>query len=667
MHRIKYIFFSLVIIFIMLITYIVTYFLVEPKVYDSMTKLFVVNKVDIDINGKKIIDKNKRINGSDDIILIVIDDKTAAKYRWPWKRELFCKIFDYLNDYSNPRVVVHDSVFSTPDLSNPESDRKFFDSLKKQKKLVEGFIINTEKWEDESFGEEYDKKFAQKFAVKNLELNSSIYSLFNSVIPFPEPYFNTVDNIGSVATIYGYIDGNFYADEIIRTIDYWFLYKNNVYPSLAMQTFLVANDFPKTIINDNYIEFPELNYKIKQNKIFWRWFVPLRFYKSIDGYSHKKVSAVDVMDSFDNIKNGKKPLIPPEVFENKIVVIGANVPASEGLVDMKHSALMSNHPGVDIQATAIDNLISNDFLKIMPLWANVLIAILGMLFVYVIIRTQEITKALFSCILLIFLYFVLCSVCFYNLVVINVMTPIIMAILTIIIAYIHRYIIENQNKKKVENIMGKYMSEDVMRNLIQNIDNLGLGGKKSNVTVLFSDIRGFTSISENMEAENVTQILNEYFSAMEPIVRKYNGIINKFIGDAIMAIFGEPIFDENHSKNAVKCGYEMLLKVEELQKKWKREGKPEIKIGIGINTGEVFIGNIGSENRMEYTVIGDTVNLASRLESYNKVYKTNMLISQSTFDSAKEIVETRKIPDVEIRGKANKIDIYEVIKVNNLN
>ena len=575
----------------------------------------------------------------------------------------FCKIFDYLSDYAKPKVVVHDAIFSTIDSANYESDKKFFDSLKKQKKLVEGFTINTTEWENKSSGEAYDKKFADKFSTKNVEMNSSINSLFNSVIPFPEPYFDSVNNIGSVATISGYIDGNFLADEIIRTMDYWILYKNCIYPSLAMQTFLVANNYPKVVINDNFIEFPELNYRIKQYKNPFRWFIPLRFYKSVREYSHQKISALDVMDSYDNIKNGKKPLISPDIFDNKIVVVGANVPVSEGLVDMKHSALMINHPGVDIQATAIDNLMHNDFLKMMPFWVNILIAILGMFFVYLVIRTQEIAKALLFSILSIFIFFVICSVCFYNLIIINVITPIVMFIITMIIAYVHRYVIENRDKKKVENMMGKYMSEDVMKSLIKNINNLGLGGKKSNVTVLFSDIRGFTSLSENMTAEQVTTLLNEYFSAMEPIVRKYNGIINKFIGDAIMAIFGEPISDNRHPENAVKCGYEMLLKVQELQKKWKEENKPEIRIGIGINTGEVFIGNIGSENRMEYTVIGDTVNLASRLESYNKVYKTNMLISESTYDSSKGIAEVRKISDVEIRGKANKIDIYEVVQV----
>lgn len=170
-------------------------------------------------------------------------------------------------------------------------------------------------------------------------------------------------------------------------------------------------------------------------------------------------------------------------------------------------------------------------------------------------------------------------------------------------------------------------------------------------------------MSEKLSADEVSVILNEYFTEIEPIVTKYNGVINKFIGDAVMAIFGAPIEDNNHPKNAVRCACEMLAKVDELQKKWLNEGKPKIEIGIGINTGEAFVGNIGSEKRMEYTVIGDMVNLASRIEGNNKIYKTNLLISSSTFDYVRGIVDTIKISNVKIRGKEHTLDLYEVIRL----
>ncbi len=211
--------------------------------------------------------------------------------------------------------------------------------------------------------------------------------------------------------------------------------------------------------------------------------------------------------------------------------------------------------------------------------------------------------------------------------------------------------------------MGKYLSNEVMQNVVQNIDNISLGGKRADITVLFADIRNFTSISENMDASNTSIILNEYFSELVPIIESHNGVLNKFMGDAILAIFGEPKKSENHALDAVKCGYQMLKKVKYLQEKWLDEGKPKIEIGIGISSGEAFVGNIGSQERLEYTVIGDTVNTASRIENYNKVYRTNFLISEETYKRVKNHIDAITIKDVVIRGKANKINLYEVIRL----
>ncbi|MCI5888369.1 MAG: adenylate/guanylate cyclase domain-containing protein, partial [Brachyspira sp.] len=247
---------------------------------------------------------------------------------------------------------------------------------------------------------------------------------------------------------------------------------------------------------------------------------------------------------------------------------------------------------------------------------------------------------------------------------VTVITPILVQLLTTLFGYSYRFLQEGRNKEKIKRAMGIYLSPDIMKKVVQNIDDIKLGGKRANVTVLFADIRGFTSMSEKMTAEEVSKILNEYFTEIEPIITKHNGVINKFIGDAVMAIFGEPIQDINHPVNAVRCAYEMLILVDKLQDKWITEGKPKIEIGIGINTGEAFVGNIGSEKRLEYTVIGDTVNLASRIESYNKVYKTNFLISSSTYSYVSSIVDVLKISEVQIRGKAKKMDIYEVLRLN---
>ena len=661
MNKIKFAFLSIIVLLFLIFVYFITYTFVEPKAYDFMTKHVLTERLPFDTH--------KQTYGSDDVVVVVIDTKSAERYRWPWKRELLCKIFNYFNDYTDAKSIIYDANISSLDKDNPESDKKFFNNINKIDNFVLGFIPQAMPWENQEQGAIYDKAFEKKFALNAVNNKKSHQNLYQSILPYPTPCFNVIKNAGSVTAFPGFINGlsswNIFAmDEVFRTYEYIFEYKGQLYPSLALEAFLMAYDNPQMIVDDKTLTFPDLDYKIKLKTTPYQSIVPIKYYKLFNGYSHQKFSAIDIMDSYDNIKYGKKAIIDPQIFKDKIVVIGANVTAGAGLNDNKNTPMVVAHPGVDIQASAIDNILHNDFLKVTPHFVNLFIVILGMLMVYGIIRVYDLFKSISLTFALLVGYLTFSAICFYFGVVINVITPIVMFVVMMIIAYIHKFIIENQSKEKVKSAMGKYMSQDVMKRIVMNIDNLGLGGKKATVTVLFSDIRGFTSLSETMSAEQVSEILNEYFTEMEPIVAKHNGIINKFIGDAVMAIFGEPIQDKNHALNAVRCGYEMLVKVKELQRKWASEGKPKIDIGVGINTGEVFVGNIGSINRMEYTVIGDTVNLASRLESYNKIYKTSMLIGSTTYEATKNYIEVIKISDVEIRGKAHKMDIYEVLKVD---
>ncbi len=647
-----------ILLLIFIFVFYITYNIAEPKAYDFMVKNVLTQNLPFD--------KYKKTYGSNDIVLVVIDEKTVEKYRWPWKRDINCKIFEIFN-YSKPKVIVHDSILNSLDSSNPESDKKYFATLSKFDNLIEGVMPLVNRWENKNKGVIYDKNFIKKYGIQVENKDKELPSIYGSLMKYPKPYMDVVKNSGSVLMLPGSISGKldiWARDNVYRNHIYLFKYKDGYIPSIALKTFLLINNNPKVVLTKNSISFPELDYEIKQQRSKYFLTTPVRFYKVYNnGYSYKKYSALDVMDSYDAIKKGQKPKINPKEFDNKIVVIGANVKAGSGINDNKNSSILSNHPGVDFQATAIDNIINNDFLNVIPMSINILITIIGMIFVYAFIRFSDLFKSIISTIVIILFYLLISAICFYFQTIINVVTPLTMFILTTIIGYTHKFVIENKNKEKVKNAMGKYMSQDVMKRVIQNIDNLGLGGKKSIVTVLFADIRGFTSMSEQMSAQQVSEILNEYFTEVEPIITKYNGVINKFIGDAVMAIFGEPIQDKYHAQNAVKCAYEMLQKVKELQKKWAKEDKPKIEIGIGINTGEVFVGNIGSNNRMEYTVIGDTVNLASRLEGYNKIYKTKMLISPSTYEEVKGFADVIKISDVQIRGKANKIDIYEVLKV----
>ena len=393
-------------------------------------------------------------------------------------------------------------------------------------------------------------------------------------------------------------------------------------------------------------------------------------------YSHNSVSAFRLLDTYQALKKGLTPknapelydparedaLIDPALFDNKIIFIGENI--SGPSADVLRSPMDTRHPGVDIQATVYDNLDSQLLINSAPAPVNVLLFIMLCIPAFIIILRAKFIKGIIALIIMDILYLLTVSILALNGYVTAYSSPLVCQFVTAVFAYTFKFLNESRNKEQIKNAMGKYLSQDIMQNVVKDIENLGLGGKRAVVTVLFSDIRGFTSMSEKMPADEVSTILNEYFSQMEPIIRKYNGVINKFIGDAIMVIFGEPIQDINHPKNAVKCAYEMLKKVNYLREKWLEQGRPRFEIGVGINTGEVFIGNIGTENRMEYTVIGDSVNLASRIEGYNKVYKTNLLVSSTTYNYISDCADVIKIKEVQIRGKSKKMDIYEVLRID---
>jgi len=671
-NKIKFALTTIIVSIILVLVYFLTFNLAEPKAYDFMTKNFLTQRLPFD--------NYKKLYGSDDIVLVMTDAKTIEKYRWPWARNIDCEILKYFTEYAKPKLIADDTILITPDATNPQADINFYKTIKNIDNYVAGFMPSMFPWKDKASGEKYSKYFNKKFSIEVKDEDKKEIIAYYSMLTSPYPYLNSVKHLGHIYIPVGGIDKNISSwafDNITRTNEFVLKYEEGFYPSLAMKSFLLLNPDSeiklknRTLIidgkNKRKIKLLKNSYllnKFKKVKI-QTYSNPIRFYKiySKTGYSHKNYSIGDIIDSYRALKLGKKPIIDPEVFRDKIVVLGANVPAGAGLNDNKNSSIAVNHPGTDLQATVIDNIINNDFITVVPTSINILLTIFCMLLVYSFIRIMDLFKSVISTLMTMICYIIFGITCFYFGIVINIITPLVMIVLTTVLAYTHKFVLENKSKEKVKSAMGKFMSEDVMKRVVQNIDNLGLGGKKATVTVLFSDIRGFTSMSETMSAQDVSEILNEYFTEMEPIITKYNGIINKFIGDAVMAIFGEPIQDKNHAQNAVKCGYEMLKKVKELQKKWAKEDKPKIEIGIGINTGEVFVGNIGSINRMEYTVIGDTVNLASRLESYNKIYKTKMLISASTYEEIKGQADVMKISDVQIRGKANRMNIYEVLKI----
>lgn len=592
---------------------------------------------------------------SKDIIIIVIDDKSLSQIgRWPWKRTYFGEIFEYLNFHTKAAIIGFDALLTSSDTENPHSDKQFFNDLKKFDKLVAGVGF-------------YDSYEGSKFRDKELFLKNNLriedkrskrfktLSAFKSFSNFPDDYFNNIKTFGSVNTSQD-------ADGYIRRIDQVIDYKGRLYPSLSLvmyskltgdRNFILTD---KSLLGSKHLKIPvENDSGVAYNKIKY---YPLEH----NSYSHPNISASDVINSLRAIKKGHKPILDSEIFNGKIVFVGANANA-QALADIKRTPMSDLHPGVDIQATNLDNLLHNEFLRKANPLLNFIIVTAILLLTFFTIQRFTIPIALTLTAIIIISYFFLAIWLFASSYTINIVPPLVFLALTLAFGYVYRYLSEGRKKEKITAAMGKYISKDVMQNVVENIDNIKLGGKKAEITVLFADIRDFTSISERLSAEEVSEILNEYFSEVVPIIERYNGILNKFMGDAVLAIFGEPIRHKDHAQNAVRCADKMLKRVKYLQRKWLEEGKPKIEIGIGISTGEAFVGNIGSENRLEYTVIGDTVNTASRIENYNKIYKTKFLISQETYRYVAQIADVIKIREVTIRGKSQKMNIYEVLRI----
>ncbi|MDO5305566.1 MAG: adenylate/guanylate cyclase domain-containing protein [bacterium] len=231
-----------------------------------------------------------------------------------------------------------------------------------------------------------------------------------------------------------------------------------------------------------------------------------------------------------------------------------------------------------------------------------------------------------------------------------------------IFAYFCGKITRIKTTERIKQEVSKYVSPTILDNLDADI-SMKTAGRRENVTVMFLDIRGFTSISEQHTAEEVTEILNDYFKEIIPVIKKHHGVINKFIGDAILAVFsGET--PEIHAKNAVRAGKAILKRLKNFQHIQEAQGREKIQAGIGVNTGIVFLGDIGNDERCEYTVIGDTVNVANRAERANRIYKTEFLITENTYPYVKDIADVIKISDVQMKGKREKVNVYEVLRVS---
>ncbi|MCB0413668.1 MAG: CHASE2 domain-containing protein [Bdellovibrionales bacterium] len=466
-------------------------------------------------------------------------------------------------------------------------------------------------------------------------------------------------------------------------------------PSVALKGFLVANNYNaefQLVPNDRFkgyqykkvsdFSITDLNQEAKKlfklpvdekGRLYINYAGPQKIFPYIsfadlvkDGdtlfYEQRQWDGDKLTDVIKTTEVSKK-----EFLKDKILLFGAT---AIGIYDLRVTPFDKNYPGAETHLNVMDNIINqNAFHSLDWEYENMsfLVLLLGLLLSVAFTYLGALQGLLFTLASLFSTYLIDKYYFFNNEVIVTILFPLCTILGVYVSITVYKYFTEEKNKRELKGTFAKYVSPAIVDEVLSDPENIELGGKKIRMSVFFSDIRGFTTISEKLDPKQLSDLLNSYLTPMTDIVFKNKGTLDKYMGDAIMAFFGAPIQYSDHAAYACRCALDQLVKLKELQAEYKAKGLPMIDIGMGINTGEMSVGNMGSETVRSYTVMGDAVNLGSRLEGINKQYGTRIIISEFTYADVKDHFICREIDWVRVKGKLEPVKIYELIAENNTN
>jgi len=587
---------------------------------------------------------------TDDIRIILLDQnsldwaKEENGLTWPWPREIYGAIVNYCKR-SGAKALAFDVLFTEPSSYGVEDDEAFGRAVSEFGRLAGAVFLGKNSGSETLWPSDMSAP-----DVKIVGLNKWLSKTTSHDIVFPRATL-PIHELAQSTNILSNVHLNPDPDGIYRRVKLFGIFNDQVMPSLGLGNYLAAH--PKVRIQ---IDPQKLSIGQHVVPIDRQGNVVLRF-RGPSG-THKAYSAAAVLQSEIRILSGEQPTIQDKnAFKDKYVFFGFSAP---GLYDLRSAPVGGVYPGVEIQATMLDNFLSEDFMRLAPNGLTVALVIL---------------LALTGAGLVSFISSVIGSVAVSG---IFIVAPILIAlgayaegfwvplvvmetggVFSIAIAIVVNYATEGKQKRFIKSAFKQYLSPAVIEQLIQHPERLKLGGERKILSIFFSDLEGFTSISEGLDPEDLTTLLNDYLSAMTDIIQEEGGTVDKYEGDAIIAFWNAPLEVPEHEIGAVRTALRCQAVLADMRPGFRERIGKDMNMRIGINTGPAVVGNLGSYNRFDYTMLGDAVNLAARLEGANKQFGTYTMISQSTREMLEDILAVRELARVAVVGRKEPVTVYE--------